>query len=142
VIDYLAELCVKFLILIACFAWVTLFFWGCVWVAEKIMRLVYQDIPYALFISKDAHEIEQGECRDCGGTYVLDQAGRCDLCVSIAHAVLEHWRDAREVGEDVPYASGSRAHDYDPLDFEDHADHDHEELIDGTGRVIKRICLP
>lgn len=143
-IDYLAELYVKVLILLSCLGWMALVFWGAIYVAEKILRLVYQDAPKQLYTSDGPHPFELQPCIDCSGLHMLDADGRCDLCVSIERASVAHYGFATRPGEawaDPIYVSGSGAHDYDPLDFEDHDQHDHEDLV-ADGRVIKRICLP
>jgi hypothetical protein len=142
-IDYLIHLWVNFLILLSCCAWASGGFWVLIWIAEKICRLVYQDEPRALYTSNDTEPDPRKLCIDCGGLYMLDGAGRCDLCGPIERASVAYYGFATRPGsawDDPIYQSGSRAHDYDPLDFEDHNLFDHEDLVDGLGNVIKRIC--
>lgn len=87
-INYLAELYVKALILLSCVGWAALAFWGLLWTTEKILRFVYQDTQQ---FPPPIQEQPPAECRDCALILALDDAERCDLCAAIERAVIEKY---------------------------------------------------
>jgi hypothetical protein len=96
VIDYLAGLYVQALILLSCLGWMALLFWGPIWLAEKILRIVYQDAPQQLYTSETDEPKPNGECDDCGAPIWVNELDetcqRCDLCAAIRRAELEYNR--------------------------------------------------
>ena len=93
-IDYLAELYVKVLILLSCIGWAALLSWGAIYLAEKILRWVYQDEPQQLYTSDGSNGLAEVECEDCGKPIDVSELDeiwpRCDLCTEIWFAELEH----------------------------------------------------
>lgn len=100
--DTVWRLYVDVLILLSCLGWMALVFWGAIWVGEKICRIVYQDLPQPPPVVEIG---EPAECRDCGGTFMLDAEQRCDLCVSIERGVIDHYG----FGSVPPWASPDEA---------------------------------
>jgi hypothetical protein len=97
-IDYIAELYVRLLIILSCLAWTVPLFWGCIYLAEKLCRWVYQDEPKQLYTSEPEPE-PNAECEDCGTLILVNELDetcpRCDLCDAIWHAEVDRYGFSR-----------------------------------------------
>ena len=118
-IDYIADLCAKVLSLLLSVCWAALVFWSGLFTTEKILRWLYRDQPQQLY---GPHPFELEPCADCNGLYLLDDAGRCDLCAAIANAERDKYGFSR---------ADRKLHR--ELLNEDHDAHDHEDIVDLHG---------